>query len=204
MEIANAERLADPTAGWPVHAARTVKDLVLSPGHCLCKQSKYKRLALSKAHETLLELLGETASAHAASAELEAVQSPPPASQPAPTPTAGASDLSKQVRKMRKGGSTERLQRNTSNGFDAAMRRMGLVYAAKASDDRLSFEDQINFWHSQCGMRRGLADDLHTLRIWRNASDHHDAERWHRDGPSSEGAAAEVLARVEAAIKALE
>ena len=47
-------------------------------------------------------------------------------------------------------------------------------------------------------------EDYHTLRIWRNASDHHDAERWGRDGPSSESAAAEVLARVDAAIKALE
>ena len=100
----------------------------------------------------------------------------------------------------------ERLQRNTSNGFDAAMRRMNLVYAARVSDAgvSLSFEDQINFWHTQYGMRRGLMEDLHTLRIWRNASDHHDAERWRRDGPSSESAAAEVLARVDAAIKALE
>ena len=215
MEIANAERLADPTAGWPMHAARTVKDLVLSPGHCLCKQSKYKRLALSKAHETLLELLGETANAQASSTtrassvELEVVaQSPsrPLASPPAPAAAASASDLSKQVRKMRKGGTMERLQRNTSNGFDAAMRRMNLIYAARVSDAgvSLSFEDQINFWYAQYGMRRGLMDDLHTLRIWRNASDHHDAERWRRDGPSSESAAAEVLARVEAAIKALE
>ena len=225
FEDIDAERLADPTAHWPAHAARAVKKLVCSTGESLCHQRKRKRLALSYVYSKLTELLSpvvevvpssDVASADAAHVD-EATPPPPLPTTPAPAPAAGASELSLQVRKMRKGDSKERLQRNTSNGFDAAMRRLAVVYAASAAAfaaqqletpaagaARHGFEEQINFWHAHCGMHRRLKDDLHTLRRWRNASDHHDAERWRRDGPSSESVASELLARVEAAASALE
>ena len=59
-------------------------------------------------------------------------------------------------------------------------------------------------WHSACGLSNTARKDLHVLRIWRNASDHHDSERWRRDGPSSAEEASAVLDRIAAAIGALE
>ena len=85
-----------------------------------------------------------------------------------------------------------------------AARRLEGVYAASSAPTGASFEDLINHWHQRCGMTGVLRDDLHRVRIWRNASDHHDAERWRRDGPRSEAEAAAVLQRISAAIRALE
>ena len=100
---------------------------------------------------------------------------------------------------MRKGGAHERLQRNVSNGFDAAMRRLEALHPATGS-----FEENINYWHSACGLSGAARRDLHVLRVWRNASDHHDGERWRRDGPRSAEEALTVLERVERAMQALE
>ena len=112
--------------------------------------------------------------------------------------------LSKQVRNMRKGGAHEGLQRNVSNGFDAVMRRLEAVYAASKGDAPTGFEELINYWHSACGLSDAARKDLHVMRIWRNASDHHDSDRWRRDGPRSDEEALVVLERIEAAIDALE
>ena len=49
-----------------------------------------------------------------------------------------------------------------------------------------------------------LRSQLHSLRIWANAARHHDAARWRRDGPRSEGEASRLVAAVTEAIGALE
>ena len=100
---------------------------------------------------------------------------------------------------MRKGGPQEGLQRNVSNAFDAAMRRLGDLHPATGS-----FEEKINYWHSVCGFSDAALGDLHILRVWRNSSDHHDRERWRRDGPRSAEEASAVLGRVEAVVGAHE
>ena len=105
---------------------------------------------------------------------------------------------------MRKGGPHERLQRNVSNGFDAAMRRLEDVFAASKGGAPAGFEDLINYWHSACGLSGAATRDLHLLRVWRNASDHHDAGEWQRKGPRSAEEALTVLERVERAADALE
>ena len=105
---------------------------------------------------------------------------------------------------MRKGGAHEGLQRNVSNGFDAAMRRLEAVYGATEGDAPAGFEELINYWHSACGLSDAARHDLHVLRIWRNASDHHDSDRWRRDGPHSDGEAMALLERIGAAVDALE
>jgi hypothetical protein len=112
--------------------------------------------------------------------------------------------LSVQVRQMRKGGTLEGLQRNVSNGFDAAMRRLEAIHGAISGEAETSFEAKINHWHANCSLGGGLRRDLHILRIWRNASDHHDSGRWQREGPHSGEEASAVLVRIDVEICALE
>lgn len=77
---------------------------------------------------------------------------------------------------MRTGSVHEDLQRNVSNGFDAAMRQLEASYTtfsapASVSTSSVStspgFEGLINYWHTSCGMPRALRDDLHRVRVWR-------------------------------------
>ena len=118
---------------------------------------------------------------------------------PAHVPT----PLSLQVRGLRVGDAKEGLQRNVSNAFDATMRRLAVVYRSHMDVAPADFEGRINYWCAQCGMPRGLRDELHQLRIWRNASDHHDEERWQRLGPSSEAEASTLLSHIAVALAAL-
>ena len=196
FEELDATRLTDSTAGWPVHAAIIVKSMVRSRGASLCHQSKLKRLKLSDAHQALMQLLEDGgAPAEAAPRASGSI----PTARLLPPPPLEPTALSKQVRGMRKGGPHERLQRNVSNGFDAAMRRLGALHPATGS-----FEEKINYWHSACGLSGAARRDLHLLRVWRNASDHHDAGEWQRKGPRSAEEALTVLERVERAADALE
>ena len=175
FEYIDAVVLADRTAVWPAHAARKVKLLVRSLGSSLCHQSKRKRLKLAEARETLAQLLSDDGM-QAASTPTTYVASTVPAVvasvQVAPLQQTA---LSVQVRQMRKGGTLEGLQRNVSNGFDAAMRRLEAIHSAISGEAETSFEAKINQWHAKCGLGGELRRDLHTLRIWRNASDHHDS-----------------------------
>ena len=208
FEDIDAETLADPTAGWSVHAARVVKSMVRSRSASLCHQSKLKRLKLTEAHQTLVQLLEDAVqttrgSASAAPAILS--PAPPVPLQQTDRLADGQTALSRQVRGMRKGGTHEGLQRNVSNDFDAVMRRLEAVYTASKYDaPATGFEELINYWHSVCGLSDAVRQDLHLLRIWRNASDHHDSERWARDGPHSAEEASGVLQRVVTAIDTLE
>ena len=81
---------------------------------------------------------------------------------------------------------TMRLQRNASSAFDALVRRLDAVYARRATEAPTDFKERIDFWHSRCGMPAALHSGLQRLRVWRNASEHHDAQRWRAEGPSSE------------------
>eukprot|EP00964_Phaeocystis_antarctica_P004392 scaffold2376_cov79-Phaeocystis_antarctica.AAC.5 len=84
------------------------------------------------------------------------------------------------------------------------MRRLEEVFAASKGGAPAGFEDLINYWHSAWGLSGAARRDLHLLRVWRNASDHHDAGEWQRKGPRSAEEALTVLERVERAAGALE
>ena len=89
----------------------------------------------------------------------------------APTP------LSMQVRETRRGADAQKgIKDNTLLVFSNLTPRLDIVYAAKAAEAPSNFEERINFWHRECGMRAGLKDRLHSLRIWANATRHHDDE----------------------------
>jgi interleukin-1 receptor-associated kinase 1 len=76
------------------------------------------------------------------------------------------------------------------------MSRLDAIYAAKAAKAPEGFEDRINYWHRECGMRTDLKDRLHPLRIWANAARHLDGERWRREGPRNEEDASQLVSAV--------
>ena len=200
-----AERLAQPDAGWPVEVAGKIKQFYVQLTR---RDRRDKRLTLAKLLQSLGALLEAggsvqtpTESAGSLQKTTAGVAPTAPSLQPPPP---GPTELSKQVRGMRKGGPHERLQRNVSNGFDAAMRRLEDVFTASKGGAPAGFEDLINYWHSACGLSGAATRDLHLLRVWRNASDHHDAGEWQRKGPRSAEEALTVLERVERAADALE
>ena len=122
-----------------------------------------------------------------------------PAAGYTPTP------LSIQVREMRKGGDPQKgIQQNMLLAFDNLMPRLDAVYAARQADAPVGFEERINFWHRECGMRAELKDRLHSLRVWANAARHHDEERWRRDGPRNEAEASQLVSAAQTALEALE
>ena len=202
FEELDATRLADSTAGWPAHAATTIKSMVRSRGaghQSLCHQSKLKRLKLIDAHQALVQLLEDGEWRVQRSGPSRTSDAPPP--QPLPEPTA----LSKQVRGMRTGGDAQkRIQDNMLLAFSNVTTRLNAVYTASAAVAPESFEDRINFWHRECGMPTELKDRLHVLRKWSNAARHDDAARWRREGPSSEAEALQLSTAVDTAIEALE
>ena len=199
FEELDATRLADSTAGWPAHAATTIKSMVRSRGAGLCHQSKLKRLKLIDAHQALVQLLEDGEWRVQRSGPSRRSDAPPP--QPLPEPTA----LSKQVRGMRTGGGAQkRIQDNMLLAFSSVTTRLNAVYTASAAVAPESFEDRINFWHRECGMPTELKDRLHVLRKWSNAARHDDAARWRCEGPSSEAEASQLVAAVQTAIEALE
>ena len=199
FEELDATRLADPTAGWPAHAATTIKSIVRSRDAGLCHQSQLKRLMLTDAHQALVQLLGGGEWRVQRSGPSRTSDAPPP--QPLPEPTA----LSKQVRGMRTGGDAQkRIQDNMLLAFSNVVPRLDAVYTASAAVAPESFQDRINFWHRECGMPTELKDRLHVLRVWANAARHHDVARWRCEGPRSEAEASQLVAAVQTAIEVLE
>jgi len=133
----------------------------------------------------------EAAVAPTAAAEGEAS-----ASQP------GSSDASKLVRKLGRAAAqdeeaakTRRLQQKASEGFRHLMDQVAHVYAARAAEAPADFIARIDFWRDACGLPAALHERLHRLRIWRNASEHGDEERWRREGARDEAQLVEVLGR---------
>ena len=201
----DAAQLADATAGWPSRAAAAFKDLVRSTASGLCHASVRKRLTVAAALATLTSLADDDGSTGTGRGALDGsvlTSSAPPASTAAgyvPTP------LSMQVREMRKGSDAHKgIKDNMLLAFSSVMSRLDAIYAARAAKAPEGFEERINYWHRECGMRTDLKDRLHSLRIWRNAASHLDDDRWRRDGPRDEAEASQLVSSVKTAIEALE
>ena len=110
-----------------------------------------------------------------------------------------------QVRETRKGADAHKgMKDNMLLAFSNLVPRLDAIFVAKAAEAPEGFEERINFWHRECGMRADLKGWLHSLRIWANAARHHDDERWRRDGPRNEIEASRLVSEVTAAIQALE
>ena len=45
-------------------------------------------------------------------------------------------------------------------------------------------------------MPASLHGQLQRLRVWRNAAEHRDAQRWRREGPKSDAEFSELLERI--------
>ena len=202
----DAVKLADVAAGWPVDAARAVKDLAKAgDGHkSLCHDSLRKRPRLPEALLTLRALLSG-AQGGAGVEEAAPAFGDEAAAAAARTTGYEPSPLSVQVRGMRTGGDAQaRIQGNMLLAFNTLMPRLDAAYASRSAAAPDGFEERINFWHRECGLPTELRSQLHSLRIWANAARHHDAARWRRDGPRSEGEASRLVAAVTEAIGALE
>ena len=198
----DASQIADAAAGWSETAARAVKVFAKAGGgqKILCHDSLRNRCTLPGALTTLRALLSSGAGAEEAAPALgdEA------ATAAARTTGYEPSPLSVQVRGMRTGGDAQaRIQGNMLLAFNTLMPRLDAVYASRSAAAPDGFEERINFWHRECGLPTELRSQLHSLRIWANAARHHDAARWRRDGPRSDGEASRLVAAVTEAIGAL-
>ena len=157
--------------------------------------------------EALLALRALLSGAQGGAGVEEAAPAPGDEAAAAAARTTGyePSPLSVQVRGMRTSGDAQaRIQDNMLLAFKTLMPRLDAVYASRSAAAPDGFEERINFWHRECGLPTELRSQLHSLRIWANAARHHDAARWRRDGPRSEGEASRLVAAVTEAIGALE
>ena len=188
-----AERLAQPNAGWPASVAGELK-------HCymqLTNKRRTKRLPLAKLLQSLRALL-ETGGAVQAATEAVGTLATDALQKSTP--------LSLQVRRMRPAAAATRqtdaaeasaeasVQRNVAEAFDTLMRRLDDLYHSRDAEAPRDFERRLHFWRDVCGLPAEAHSQLQTLRVWRNASLHHDAGQWQRKGPRSEQAASEHLA----------
>lgn len=209
LEDIDAAVLADPSAGWPADAARSVKKLVRSADKCLCHPSMRKRLALDC---VLLELRRlEESSPTLAHPALGPRPTPPVVGREELRAAAGGaatkeSALSIQVRGMQRehGDPEQSVQRNVSVAFDGCLRRLNALYAGARAREPAEFDARINFWYSQCALPEEVRARMQQLRIWRNAALHHDQRRWAREGPRSAADASGHLAALESLICGLE
>ena len=81
-----------------------------------------------------------------------------------------------------------------SEAFDNFIRRLNQVYTSRAAAAPSDFEPRLRYWRDSCGLPTEVHGQLQLLRVWRNASAHHDLERWQRDGPRSVAEASRHLA----------
>ena len=115
------------------------------------------------------------------------------------------SPLSMQVRETRKGtDALKGIKDNMLLALTNLMDRLDVVYAASAANAPKAFDERINFWHRECGMRADLKDRLHSLRIGASVTRHNDGERWRREGPRNEEDASQLVSAVTTLIEALE
>ena len=197
-----AERLAQPNAGWPASVADEIKDCYVQ----LTLRRRTKRLTLANLLQSLRALLETGGSVQAAT---EAVGTLATDALQKSTP------LSLQVRRMRPAAAATRqtdaaeasavasVQRNVAEAFDTVMRRLDELYYSRDADAPREFERRLHFWRDECGLPSEAHSQLQTLRIWRNASLHHDADQWRQKGPSSAQAASEHLAALSSAVDRL-
>ena len=95
-----------------------------------------------------------------------------------------------------------RLCQKASEGFKLMMRRLDGVYGPRMAGAGLlsppdDFKDRLEHWRDHCGLPRDLHERMQRLRMWRNASEHGDAQRWRREGPRDEAELEEMLRGVD-------
>ena len=74
------------------------------------------------------------------------------------------------------------------------MRRRGQPF--QLTPPRPMLSRQIDYWHEAKGLPASLQGQLQRLRVWRNAAEHRDAQRWRREGPKSDAEFSELLERI--------
>ena len=190
--------------------ARTIKELYR--GLCVVKQRKRlplpdelrKLSAILEGHPTsqLTQQQPEAASvAHMAAASSVTTRD----SDASASTTYEASPLSLQVRRMRaEDGPELSVQRNVTDAFSTCMRRLATLYKDAEAQTPEEFDERINYWREACGLPEEVHTRLHTLRRWRNMSEHHldQPERWASKGPSAK-VASEHIAELQVRIDAL-
>ena len=119
---------------------------------------------------------------------------------------AGPSALSVQLRGMRRAEDGKQLsvQRNVSEAFHLFIRRLDQLYESASAEAPTDFLARIDFWRDACDLAPDIHARLHRLRIWRNAAEHQDEQRWAREGPSGAAAAAQHMAALDARLKELD
>jgi hypothetical protein len=192
--------LAEAGLGWPAAVADEVKALYTG----LCIARKRNQLKLPAVLASLHSLLQNAPGGSEAS---KANAAPPTAAEDTRTQLDASaveqSPLSLQVRGMRRAnGSEQSMQVNVSVAFGSMIRRLDALYhSAQAPAD---FVDRIDYWRTACSLPSDVHQKLHTLRIWRNASLHHDEQRWAHEGPRGAEAASRLIAELDARICELE
>ena len=153
----------------------------------MCVKKKRFRLKLPEVLEVLGTLLQDTT---------RPLQPEVPALLGTAGTPADPSPLSRQVRGMRR-DLEQSVQRNVSEAFTTCMQRLDEVYQAHRSQAPPDFLARLDYWHSTCALPSELHSRMHTLRIWRNASEHDDQQRWAREGPRSAQEAKRFIAEVD-------
>ena len=204
MDDIPAEQLAESSANWPIEVARALKEL--HKGLCMVRARKRLRLpdvlqtlsAILEAHPTSVPMHQEPQANSASSVTTGE-------SGASASTTYEASPLSLQVRRMRAEDGPERsVQRNVTDAFNTCMRRLATMYKHAEAQTPEDFDERINYWREACGLPEEVHTRLHTLRRWRNMSEHHleQPERWASKGPSAK-VASEHIAELQVRIDAL-
>ena len=77
-------------------------------------------------------------------------------------------------------------------------------YVARAAEAPADFAARIGYWRDACGLDDRAHDRMQQLRIWRNASEHHDEARWRAEGPRSEDEFMRLVEAIEGDLAQLE
>ena len=115
----------------------------------------------------------------------------------------GPSPLSRQVRGMRRDDPQQSVQRNVVDAFATFVQRLDEVYCSSSAAAPAEFRERLDYWRSACGLPDAVHARMHKLRVWRNASEHHDQQWWAREGPRDADEAATFIAQLEASVAAL-
>jgi len=196
FEAIPAERLAQTGAGWPAAIAGEIKQCYLQ----LTLKRRAKRLALAMLLQSLRAMLEanglvQTPTESVGNLAPDTLQKTTPLSHQvrrmrpasAPTPQTDAAEASA-------ASAEASVQRNVAEAFDTVIRRLDELYHSRDADAPRDFERRLHFWRDVCGLPAEAHSQLQTLRVWRNASLHHDTEQWQRKGPRSAQAASQYLA----------
>ena len=110
-----------------------------------------------------------------------------------------------QVRGLRGAEAPEQsVKRNVRDAFDLYMRRLDSLFESNRTGAPSDFLERIDHYHKSSGLPEEVRSRMQTLRIWRNASLHHDDARWAKDGPGSADEASRHIAELDARIRALQ